>query len=302
MMNALHGELGFLNKPKLQVPRNLYLPASLHETVCFSDHLFVVKNNRASIYGGGISFDKNQAGIAALGEYLERYASSFQSKDNLILGSYEKLKETNVCYSPNRINYFLAEQYRKPAFALKRLTDTCNTHWIPSQNYITQERILLPFFMVNVENIDGDGLYHKNTSTGTACHTDINKAIQGGLLECIERDGFAKFWYFQQKMQFKKYSQAFILDRFSSDTMIRLLFENRKVKIVTYDISDHAFCPTFVVFILFKKRGKIYKSVGSASRLNQREALIKATIEAYQGIEYTEFACEQFRTQLSREK
>lgn len=302
MIRALHGELGFLNKPKLQVARNLYLPASLYEMVCFSDHLFVVNNNRAFILGGGIAFDKDQACIAALGEYVERYASSFQLNDTLIKGSYVELMKKYHCYPPNRIAYFSATQYSNPQFELKRLTDRCITHWMESENYITGEKILLPFFMVNVENVQGDGLYHKNTSTGTACHTSMSKAIEGGLLECIERDGFAKFWYFQRQMEYKKYSQNFILQQFKSDIHIRDLFDNKRVKIVTYDISDYAFCPTFVVFILFKKRGKTYQSVGAAARLDKREALIKAAIEAYQGIEYTEVACEQFRSLLSREK
>lgn len=302
MIRTLHGELGFLNKPKLQVARNLYLPASLHEIVCFSDRLFVVNNNRTSILGGGIAFDKDQACIAALGEYLERYASSFQTKDTLIRGSYVALKKQYTCYPPERIAYFSAAQYSEPQFELKRLTDTSITHWIQSENYITGEKILLPFFMVNVENVQGDGLFHKNTSTGTACHTDITTAVEGGLLECIERDGFAKFWYFQRQKKYKKYSQNFILNQFKCDVRIRQLFDNKRVKIVTYDSSAYAFCPTFVVFILFKKRGRIYQSVGAASRLDKREALIKAAVEAYQGIEYTEFACEQFRLLLSREK
>lgn len=302
MIRTLHGELGFLNKPKLQVARNLYLPASLHERVVFSNHLVVVNNNRSSILGGGIAFDKDQACIAALGEYVERYASSFQTKDTLIKGSYAELKKKYTCYPPNRIAYFSAIQYNDPQFALKRLTDTCTTHWIKSENYITREKILLPFFMVNVENVQGDGLYHKNTSTGTACHTNRTTAVEGGLLECIERDGFAKFWYFQRQRKYKKYSQTFIVNQFKTDVNIRHLFENKRIKIITYDISEYAFCPTFVVFILFKKRGKTYQSVGSASRLDQREALIKAAIEAYQGIEYTAYACEQFRLLLSREK
>ncbi|MBB1150236.1 MULTISPECIES: YcaO-like family protein [unclassified Myroides] len=302
MIRALHGELGFLNKPELQIARNLYLPASLHESVCFSDHLFVMNNKRESISGGGIAFDKDQASVAALGEYLERYASSFQLKGALIHGTYRALKEQYTCYPPNRITYFSEEQYGASQFALKRLTESCATHWIQGENYLTQEEMLLPFFMANVENVQGDGLYHKNTSTGTACHTNRSTAIEGGLLECIERDGFAKFWYFQRQKKYKKYSQAFLLNHFKADGRIRQLFENKRVKIVTYDCSDDAFCPTFVVFILFKKRGKVYQSIGAASRLDKKEALIKAVVEAYQGIEYTEVACEKFRNILSREK
>lgn len=302
MTSTLYGELGFLNKPQLTIPRNLYMPAFLHEVVCFSDHLFVVNNQRETILGGGISQTKEQASIAALGEYLERYASSFQLSNELITGSYSQLKQNYTCFNPQNIAYFSEEQYQQSTFELKRLTATSETHWIRSVNYITKEELLLPFFMVNVENIVGDGLYHKNTSTGTACHTLVETAIQGGLLECIERDAFAKFWYTQRSMKYTKYAQSFILNRFKTDEIIRNLFDNNRVKIISYDLCKDAFCPTFVVFILFKKNGKIYQSVGAASRLEKREALIKATIEAYQGIAYTEFASNQFKDVLLREK
>ena len=302
MMRTLHGAFGFLNKPQLKVPRNLYLPRDLRERVYFSDHLHVMQNNRASIHGGGIAFSEREAGLAALGEYMERYASSFQLKHQLCYGSYEELKHTRPCYPPHRIRYFTETQYRDPNFKLHRLQETSPTHWIKACNYITQEEIWLPFFMVNVENIKGDGLYHKNTSTGTASHTKVEQAIQGGLLECIERDAFAAFWYFQHRLQYKKYAQAFILEKFKSDQQIQQLFATNRVKITTYDLSEYAFCPTFVVFILFKKGDTVFQSVGSATRLNKKEALVKAAIEAYQGIEYTAFACEQYKEVLTQEK
>ncbi|WP_413512039.1 YcaO-like family protein [Myroides odoratus] len=302
MLACLRGELGFLNNPILKVPRNLYLPSSLYERVCFSNHLFVVNNNRKSIHGGGIALDENKSNIAALGEYLERYASSFQLKKSLIFGAYEELKSTHFCFPPNQIHYYSEKQYEALTFQFKRLTPQTKTHWIQGENYCTQEKTLLPFFMVNVENIEGDGLYHKNTSTGTACHITRDKAIESGLLECIERDGFATFWYFQKQRKYKKYAQSFIVEQYKTDNQIKGLFENTRIKIVTYDISEYAYCSTFVVFILFKKRGKTYKSVGSAARLNKKEALLKATLEAYQGIEYTEFACEQNQTAFTEKK
>lgn len=302
MMRTLHGAFGFINKPKLKVPRNLNLPTDLRERVCFSDHLYVMQNNRTSIHGGGIAFSEQEADLAALGEYMERYASSFQLKDQLCYGSYKELKNTRHCYPPHRINYFTEAQYCDPKFKLHRLQENSLTHWIKGWNYITKEEIWLPFFMVNVENIKGDGLFHKNTSTGTASHTKVDQAIQGGLLECIERDAFAKFWYFQHRRQHKKYAQIFILEKFKTDQRIQQLFATNRVKITTYDLSEYALCPTFVVFILFKKGNKVYQSVGSATRFNQKEALVKAAIEAYQGIEYTAFACEQYKEVLTQEK
>lgn len=302
MKNKMNGTFGFMNKPNVKIASNLFMPKNLHERVWFSNNLSVLGNNKGSINGGGISFNKQEANISAFGEYVERYASSFQIKRDLQFGSYEVLNRSQKCYSPEKVTYFLEEQYQSKDFNLKRLTNKTETYWIESKNFLSTEKILIPFFMANVENIKDDGLFHINTTTGTACHETRIKAIECGILECIERDAFATFWYFQKTKKYPKYSAEFILTLFKEDSIIQELFSNNKISLVTFDISEYAYCSTFVVFIFFKKKNKIFQSIGSATRLNKREALIKATIEAYQGIEYTELVCEQQNNKLSKSK
>lgn len=41
-----------------------------------------------------------------------------------------------------------------------------------------------------------------------------------------------------------------------------------------------------VVFLYFDYKGRRYQSLGCAARFNKRDALLKATLEAYQGVEY----------------
>lgn len=260
MNTKLNGNFGFFNKPIFKIASNIYMPNGLLERVYYSQNLFVLGNNKiGDMNGGGISFNKEEAEITALGEYVERYSSSFQMKKGLVYGSYNELKLKNKCYDPLNINYFNNEQYNSPKFKLKKMDYDTKIHWVSSFDFFSSEKILLPFFMTNVENIKGDGMFHINTTTGTATHKNIELAIKSGLFECIERDGFSKFWYFQNKTEAIKISSNFILKKFSKDKLIHKLFNNPKIKIVIYDIGKYSMSPTFVVFIFFKKKVKYIK-------------------------------------------
>ncbi len=293
MITKLYGNFGFINKPLINVPSNIFMPKNLFERVITTNNLSVIGNNKVNITGGGISFDIAEAKISAFGEFVERYSSSFQLDKGLIFGSFTELSKTYKCFRPDQIKYFSEKQYANQNFDLKRLDNSTEVHWIKCRNYLTDDEILLPFFMTNVENIKEDGKFHINTTTGTACHISTEKVIESGLMECIERDAFCKFWYLQKINKYRKFTAKFILDQYKNDKKIKALFDNKKIKIISYDISELAYCPTFVTFIYFKKKNKIYQSVGSATRLNHREALIKSCIEAYQGIEYIELVCKQ---------
>jgi ribosomal protein S12 methylthiotransferase accessory factor len=302
MIKNLNGNFGFINKPKFTIASNTYMPRGLFEKVWFSNNLFTIGNNKPNTNGGGISFFEEEAEISALGEYIERYSSSFQITNGLIYNSFDKLSLEQDCFSPKKIRYFSTNQYLDEKFKLKKLKIDSNTYWIKCKNYLEDKNILLPFFMTNVENIKDDGMHHINTTTGTATHTTIDKAIESGLLECIERDAFSKFWYFQKQKKYKKHSQILIQNTFPNDETINKLFNTKKIKIVSFDIGENSFSPTFVVIIYFKKKNKIYQSIGSASRLNQKDALIKACIEAYQGIEYIELVCEENSKTINSEE
>ncbi|WP_317163729.1 YcaO-like family protein [Elizabethkingia argenteiflava] len=252
--------------------------------------------------GAGLGFSKKEAEISAFGEYIERYVSSFQINNGLIHGSFNDLRDTYACYSPKSLEYFNKNQYESDTFELKQWREDSIIHWSKSCNYFSGEQILLPYFMTHTENIITDGRFHINTSTGTACHISIKKAVQSGLLECIERDAFCKFWYLQRNNRYRKFSENFILNQYPQDRIIEQLFNNKKVKIITYDISEYAYCPTFVVFILFKRKGRLLQSCGSASRLHHQEALIKACVEAYQGIDYADQLTFELKEEIPIEK
>ncbi|GEM55588.1 hypothetical protein B0A58_15465 [Flavobacterium branchiophilum NBRC 15030 = ATCC 35035] len=295
MKPKIYGNSSFVNYPYMRVAKNIFMPKRLKERVFFANNLYTIGNNKEDITGGGISFDENEAYLSAMGEFSERYSTSFQLYKGLIKGSYNELSKEYRCFNPQDIKYFSEKQYESPNFKLNRLSNEREIHWSKCVDYFSEEEVLLPFFMVNVENIKEDGMFHYNTTTGSASHSTIEKSLISGFLECVERDAFSKFWYGQNFQAYRKFSSTFILEMFSDDEIIDELFNNNKIKFSIYDISEHSHCPTFVVFISFIINDRVYNSVGSASRFTQKEALIKATIEAYQGIEYTKLVCEEIK-------
>lgn len=282
----IYGPFSFLNCPVRKVPNSNFLPKGLSQTVCRIDRLAVLGNDKHQVSGGSIHFNRQDSHISALGELVERYAAGFRSNHKLLFGSYRGLSKENSCFDPKGIKYFKEEQYKRDGFKFKKLAVNKKIHWISSVNFFDKSEILLPYFMVGLENIEKDGLFHVNTTTGTAAHTNFKSAISAGFLENVERDAFCKFWYFQATESHRKFSAAFILSKYPNDDEIHLLFANRKVKITTYDISEYAFCPTFVVFVFFMMDGIVYQSVGASSKLSHTKALKKACLEAYQGVEY----------------
>ena len=60
MIESLRGNFGFINKPKINVARNIFLPEGLFERALYSDNLFTVGNQKPIINGSGISFKKEQ--------------------------------------------------------------------------------------------------------------------------------------------------------------------------------------------------------------------------------------------------
>ena len=64
------------------------------------------------------------------------------------------------------------------------------------------------------------------------------------------------------------------------------LIDNRFVKFKFFDLVELAGIETIVTFLYFEYKGKLYQSLGAASRFSKEEAIVKATLEAWQGVEY----------------
>ena len=295
---SINGKFSFVNVPIMNIAKNVYLPQSLQEVAITSSNLSLVGNNTKTVIGAGLSFNYKDAYLSAFGEFCERYSCSFQNSGGLIYGTYENLKKEYSCYDIETVKYYTKEQYNNPDFIFNKINVHKPIYWKWCTDFINDEPILMPYFMVGLENIVGDGLYHYNTSTGSSAHNSIPNALLGGFLECIERDAFCKFWYLQNYKKHNKLSSDFIQSKYPNNEKIQSIYNNKKIKIVTFNLCDFSYTPTFVTFIFFKDKGKLLQSVGSASRLNIEDALLKSCLEAYQGIQYAKMCSEKYYDML----
>lgn len=295
---SLFGQYSFLNTPVIIPPKHPLTPKNLKEFVIVSSNLKYYGCKNDYIPGGGFNFTVENAYNSALGEFCERYSCSFIKDNNLIYGSYQEIKDKYKCLSIEKIRYYTSNQYKDPTFRFQKLEVLEKIYWKWCKDYLNDSMILIPYFMVGLENIDNK-MFHFNTSTGSSAHQTIDKAVFGGFMECIERDAFCKFWYQQKFQKNNKLSTDYILTKFPNNDAIQSLFNNKKVRIVTFNLCEYSYAPTFAVFILFKHRGQLLHSVASATRLQIEDAIVKATLEAYQGIEYAIMCTNNYREILS---
>jgi ribosomal protein S12 methylthiotransferase accessory factor len=282
--SSIYGKFSFVNIPIIKNANNQYFNSDLHSLGITAINLSYL-GIKVQVSGNGLGFSRKEAYLSALGEFCERYSASYE-EPNLIFDSYDNLIQQYKCYDINQLNYFNHKQYSNTDFKLQKINTSRKIHWKWCYDYFNNQKILFPYFMIGLTNNVLDGKYHINTSTGLSSHNSIENALLGGFLECVERDAFCKFWYLQKQQQNNKLSSEYILSKYPNNKRIQSLYSNKKIKIITFNLCEYSYTPTFVTFIFFKEKGKLFQSVGSSSRLHIEDALIKSCIEAYQGIEY----------------
>lgn len=285
-------EAGLISGNLYKIPNRWFLPSGLHQTSCDADHLDFVDSNIERVLGSAIGLSQKDSIASTLGEFFERYCSAYQLKKNLVQASYEDLTRSGRnALSPKSLKYYADWQMASGSVPYKRFTVEEQISWIEGRDMITGENILVPAFSVFLPHnryFDNNNDYLLNTSTGVAAGRTTADAIRGGFLECVEREAFSQFWYRQNEIldQIPAYSSKLILAEFDQNPVIRQLFDNPKVRLMAFDLSGLVPVETVVVFLYFKYKGRVFQSMGAASRFSKTDAIIKAALEAYQGVEY----------------
>lgn len=285
-------EAGLISGNLYKIPNRWFLPSGLHQTSCDADNLDFVDSNIKRVLGSAIGLTQKDSIASTLGEFFERYCSAYQSKKSLVQASYEDLVGSGRnALHPQNLKHYADWQRASGSIQYKLLTVEEQISWIAGWDMIRNENILVPAFSVFLPHnryFDNNNDYLLNTSTGVAAGRTIADAVRGGFLECVEREAFSQFWYRQNDMldQIPAYSSDLILSEFAQNAVIRRLFDNPKVRLMAFDLSGLGPVETVVVFLYFKYKGRVFQSMGAASRFNKTDAIIKAALEAYQGVEY----------------
>lgn len=273
-----------------QIPTRKCLPSGLFQSYVEATHLDMLASNTHMIQGSGIGFSQIESTNSAIGEWAERYAASHQNIQDLVFASESDMKRQGKKFLPvETFIPFASEQYRID-FPYQKWQPEDVISWVESINIVTQQSVWVPAFAVHLpHNTDWDSnkKYTLQTSTGISAGKNIQAATIGGFLECVERNVFAEFWYRQDHWikQIPRLNQKDVILSFEHPK-IKQLFDNKRVQLMLFDLSAISPIETHVVVIFFPYKGQLFQSMGCACRFNKHESIIKACLEAYQGIEY----------------
>ena len=279
------------------LPNRFFHPKGVFQTTCEGKNLNYLGAQTNQITTGSIAFNRDEAIIATFGEFVERYCASFQVHQDHNIIKNKSHNEISKKY--NVINFKFLKLYKESQFNKEfpyvKITEESIFDWIKGYCHITEEVVYLPcdFVFLPYTYEKHSKSHWGQTSTGLAAHTDKMKAIQGGYLESEERNAFSKWWYLQHKEIDRqiKYTSKKILHHYRDSNKIQQLYDNDRVEIITYDLGHYSNVETIVCFILFVYKEKEFISIGCSSKFDKEEAIIKACMESYQGIDYAILLC-----------
>lgn len=146
-------------------------------------------------YGKG--YTETAAMVSCLCEAIERWSACWRGDEPLLLATVAELQPYTV--SPAAVQHFAPQQLQWPEDtpALGPVPDTLVVNrWLPAWSLTHQERRYVPADMVLYNlPVTGDGRAAVFDSNGMAAGSTMPEAILQGLLELIERDAVAIWWF-----------------------------------------------------------------------------------------------------------
>lgn len=286
-------EAGLITDSLFLSPGRWFMPPNLVNTSCVSYNGLFAGANTNQLQGAAIGFSKGESVSSTIGEFCERYCSALPpSQNEVILASYAELRASKLlAMVPSSISLYAANQYASSGFPYEPFKDTDEVLWVRGKNLDTGLDVYVPAFLVYLPHnnqVDKGRVFCQQTSTGIAAGRSVDEAILSGLSEGIERHDFARFWYGQRLYldTVPCLSTTFLLDQLSHNAQAVQLLSNHRVKIKVFDLGGLSCMETMVAFLLFPYKGKVMMSMGAATRFTKEAAVLKAVLEAYQGIEY----------------
>ncbi|GAA8924590.1 hypothetical protein BTM231_15130 [Helicobacter pylori] len=232
-----------------------------------NDRAIPITNRQVS--GAGLT--KEEALLATIGEALERYSisqsahisSSYDYPSNLY-GAKEFL-ETLILFSE--------DDYKRKTAPFKKPDFNSPIHFVATKNLHTGQEHFVPRSLVFM-NDEEESKLDRAYSTGTACHTDREKAIFSCLCELIERDVYACYWLCGITPLLLNHN--FVLSQLPNEFSEEILRTGLSVK--TFALMNQFEIPVIACTITAKDGGI---ATGCSCHTDAKQALKKAMIEAF---------------------
>jgi ribosomal protein S12 methylthiotransferase accessory factor len=174
----------------------------------FPMHRYDFRVLRDNLLGrsGGKGSDPVQARVGALSEALERYSGIWQAEDEHVLGVTPRRALGEQALDVATLLGFSSRQYAERerwnagndephAWVPRPFDDDLPIDWVPLRSLTSSRTALVPAAFCYYGHPDLRHQFCVSDSNGCAAGTTLTEALAHGLLELIERDAAAIWWY-----------------------------------------------------------------------------------------------------------
>jgi bacteriocin biosynthesis cyclodehydratase domain-containing protein len=253
----------------------------------YDDRFFLKEGMRRRSGGKGRSID--QARISALAESLERYCGVFDGTESRLRASFAELGPGAI--HPNACMLYSERQYserrihnskgHKAHWVPEPFRHDVEIEWSPLWSLSNQQTRYLPTSLCYYGYQSPTPSFARADSNGCAAGSVFEEAVLQGLLELIERDAVALWWYNRLRRR--------AVDLESADDSYVTAIVHRYRDLQRYlwvlDVTSDLGIPTFVA--LSRRVDKAEEDIifGFGAHLDPKVALIRALTEMNQSLE-----------------
>lgn len=226
--------------------------------------------------GSGAAYTREDALWSTLGEMIERYCAAIYDRSTFAQASANALGTSAMPVGDMIL--FSGDQYSSPDFPFAAFDPNMTMPWSKGTNLQTGEAAFAPAQLLYLSHEWRGHMLMQTVSTGLACHIDTERACLSGLLEVIERDGFAASWLLGMPLPQLMLSQA-DREKLSPETLRAL--DSDLLAVSLHAIPNEFGVANVFVFAEHPRHG--FGVVGGAAKLCPFEAIEKAVVEALHG-------------------
>ncbi|MFL6130823.1 MAG: TOMM precursor leader peptide-binding protein [Mycobacteriales bacterium] len=251
-----------------------------------------------AMQNGGTGPTAEQGEASALCEALERHSSAWQGEEQRIHGSYREL--AGVAVHPDSCQLYSERQFAERdrwnrehgdfQYVCAPFDETVRTSWSPVWSLTQRRRRLLPTQMLYF-GAPGDAgpVMVRADSNGNAAGADLTDAVLRGLLELVERDAVALWWYNRTRQP------ALDLDAFADVRLreLREMYGTLRREVWALDLTSDVGVPAVVALsrrvdqpreeILFGFGADLDPRVALRRAVNEMNQLLPSVVEPGEG-------------------
>jgi bacteriocin biosynthesis cyclodehydratase domain-containing protein len=235
---------------------------------------------------GGKGITALHAEVSALCESIERYSGTYHGDEESIRGSLRSLGEKaihpNACQLYDKRQYAARDEWNAAhadfQFVCERFDESAELEWSPVWSMTERRHRYLPTGFLYFGGPSSGRQFVSADSNGNAAGSSLEDAVLQGLLEVVERDAVALWWYNRSRVP------AVDLDSFGDPWIdeLREVYAGLGREVWVLDVSSDLKIPAMVAVSRRIDRRPEEIMFGFGAHLDPRVALRRALTELNQ--------------------